>query len=309
MSATTSNSPEARPQSPSLYEKLEDGEIPCVKHPLHYMMSLNEVVLGSVLEEYRNCTICQEPYETGEFPESILILPCKHMFGSSCLRNWLVDAEKQTCPCCRAQLYHLEPVRPCVCDGVRYIDEDDADYQRYTEMSLDYDDQDDDDYDEQDQPTPEVRDLLNSGTLDDITRVVGIITNLTSELETWDVIPFGHPYTSRQLRGLFWELRDRDFELPESYIKGFAALIPRLYYRLQDMLELMGEPIDEMERALAWAGGYIPLDQVLNSRFQYSIELALDQLDSAELSLRLTDFTHAEEELGHSGLGWLRSLG
>ena len=68
--------------------------------------------------ENRNCAICHEPYGVngpengpqgntdinGNALEDPVELPCAHIFGSRCLRTWLVPSVNTTCPICRRDL-------------------------------------------------------------------------------------------------------------------------------------------------------------------------------------------------------------
>ncbi|KAF1892405.1 hypothetical protein Lal_00010870 [Lupinus albus] len=49
--------------------------------------------------ELEDCAVCLEPLEDSE---SLIHLPCKHRFHSSCLKPWL--DKKSHCPCCRATI-------------------------------------------------------------------------------------------------------------------------------------------------------------------------------------------------------------
>ena len=47
------------------------------------------------------CTLCLEPYSTGE---QLRTLPCQHVFHASCIDCWLFDkcdSAKRACPLCR----------------------------------------------------------------------------------------------------------------------------------------------------------------------------------------------------------------
>ncbi len=59
-----------------------------------------------VLPRDATCSICTQPYEnqttdSGSF-ENAVRLPCKHVFGSECLLEWLRHGN--TCPLCRGEL-------------------------------------------------------------------------------------------------------------------------------------------------------------------------------------------------------------
>ncbi|KAH7420579.1 hypothetical protein KP509_13G013000 [Ceratopteris richardii] len=53
--------------------------------------------LGSNKEE--QCVICQEYYRGGD---SVITLPCKHMYHKGCIRTWL--EMKKVCPVCNAEV-------------------------------------------------------------------------------------------------------------------------------------------------------------------------------------------------------------
>lgn len=53
------------------------------------------------------CSVCHEPYMTGEAPELPLILPCGHIVGNACIMKWLNPLSVQrsnTCGECRAPI-------------------------------------------------------------------------------------------------------------------------------------------------------------------------------------------------------------
>ena len=63
---------------------------------------------GRRYEEVSQCSICREPYDTGDEPEIPLTLPCGHTFGSMCISNWLhVPGRVNSCPACRKQLFNF----------------------------------------------------------------------------------------------------------------------------------------------------------------------------------------------------------
>lgn len=47
--------------------------------------------------EFNECSVCIEEFENDD---CITELPCKHIFHTSCIKNWLCR-EKVTCPSCR----------------------------------------------------------------------------------------------------------------------------------------------------------------------------------------------------------------
>lgn len=57
-------------------------------------------------EESRECPICQDEYSPDE---SLLKLPCKHIYHPTCIKEWLringnVVSNSGTCPVCRFSL-------------------------------------------------------------------------------------------------------------------------------------------------------------------------------------------------------------
>ena len=54
------------------------------------------------LDNNASCLICQEPFFTGEKPETPIKLPCGHLFGFSCILTWASKpGTAKTCPLCR----------------------------------------------------------------------------------------------------------------------------------------------------------------------------------------------------------------
>ncbi|ESZ94532.1 hypothetical protein SBOR_5075 [Sclerotinia borealis F-4128] len=72
----------------------------------------------------RRCTICNEDIGSsscdGEV-ESAFMLPCSHVFGSTCILRWLeTDSPHQNCPQCRRKMVYTECghlIRPCEVTG------------------------------------------------------------------------------------------------------------------------------------------------------------------------------------------------
>ncbi|TGO24953.1 hypothetical protein BPAE_0091g00310 [Botrytis paeoniae] len=68
----------------------------------------------------QRCSICNEDIGTshcdGEI-EAAYILPCSHVFGSTCILRWLeTDSPHQNCPQCRRKMVYTECghlIRPC----------------------------------------------------------------------------------------------------------------------------------------------------------------------------------------------------
>ena len=83
----------------------------------HFIDSLPDVPLESLAEDDRNCGICrgaynQDPSLLNGLPETVMRLPCGHVFGELCLTVLLSPKpegwEHRLCPLCRA----LVPVLP-----------------------------------------------------------------------------------------------------------------------------------------------------------------------------------------------------
>ena len=56
-------------------------------------------------KDHEECGICQETYLSGSNVETPAQLPCGHIFGMRCLRNWLNSSLRPSCPMCRADLF------------------------------------------------------------------------------------------------------------------------------------------------------------------------------------------------------------
>jgi hypothetical protein len=83
--------------------------------------------------EFPECPICTEPY-TPTYPDNendasngilIRIKVCGHDFHECCLKRWVEDERRNTCPKCRAELYRppSRPVKELVDYGVELIEE------------------------------------------------------------------------------------------------------------------------------------------------------------------------------------------
>lgn len=59
--------------------------------------------LAGLVAEDRDCAICTEELTC----EEAVQLPCKHVFGKSCVEAWLKLPGKNTCPSCRQILFSL----------------------------------------------------------------------------------------------------------------------------------------------------------------------------------------------------------
>ena len=70
-----------------------------------FLQSLISIDLDELSLEDRNCSICTDPYLSGELPEIPLQLPCGHTFGKECLFQWMSQIGSAThtnCPVCRS---------------------------------------------------------------------------------------------------------------------------------------------------------------------------------------------------------------
>lgn len=259
-----------RPSAPE--HELEEGEIPRLPNPRANLDQLEEVDLRSLSEEDRDCGICREPYGTGEHPESILRLPCKHYFGSHCIYEWLKPAEnehKNTCPICRAVVF--EP---------RY----DSDPER--------------------QILPVIRELLTRGTERDLIRAFRIVDKFVSRLPAilsdnrarWEgsgeqpehtlvghyaVNPRCFHIVSAQLLAVFEELSRRSFAIPQPYLVRLTYLMGMLWCGLVDLFHLVDELYDQGD-AFMWGDGGPPLHVLCDPRFEGMIKQALQQMVSVE---------------------------
>ena len=64
---------------------------------------VNATTLAGLVAEDRDCAICTEELTC----EDAIQLPCKHMFGKSCVEAWLKLPGKNTCPSCRQVLFSI----------------------------------------------------------------------------------------------------------------------------------------------------------------------------------------------------------
>ncbi|KAF8424587.1 hypothetical protein EV426DRAFT_712401 [Tirmania nivea] len=68
--------------------------------------------LADLPEEDRCCNICMEQYVEEKYPcdkpkkENAMRMPCGHVFGSYCLKQWLQN--HNTCPACRMEVDYVE---------------------------------------------------------------------------------------------------------------------------------------------------------------------------------------------------------
>ncbi|KAF8469614.1 hypothetical protein BDZ91DRAFT_58904 [Kalaharituber pfeilii] len=68
--------------------------------------------LKDLPEDDRCCNICMEPYVEEKYPcdqpkkENATRMPCGHVFGSYCLKQWLQN--HNTCPACRMEVDYVE---------------------------------------------------------------------------------------------------------------------------------------------------------------------------------------------------------
>lgn len=82
--------------------------------PAYHLVDLGSSAPAAEEEDLPSCSICQEPYDTGDKPEIPLTLPCGHTFGSLCISQWLhVHTRRNGCPMCRAKFFRdRETVSP-----------------------------------------------------------------------------------------------------------------------------------------------------------------------------------------------------
>ena len=78
-----------------------------------FLTSLPTLSLKDLQEDDRDCPICMETYSPRrEYP---VRLPCDHVMGKKCLFKWLnssiVNANRNTCPTCRADLFERDDWR------------------------------------------------------------------------------------------------------------------------------------------------------------------------------------------------------
>ena len=72
-----------------------------------FLEALPEIQLKDLSEDHKNCNICMEQYTDATDAEKPVSLRCGHIFGSSCIMNWVLSSEvshHSTCPMCRATL-------------------------------------------------------------------------------------------------------------------------------------------------------------------------------------------------------------
>ena len=71
---------------------------------IEFLNTLISIDMDELNPDDRICSICMEPYLSGEKPEMPLQLPCGHVFGKECLFQWMSqigDATHTNCPMCR----------------------------------------------------------------------------------------------------------------------------------------------------------------------------------------------------------------
>ncbi len=238
---------------------LEEGEIPCFQSASDFHDQLPEVVLGSLPEEDRSCSICQEPYGTGEVPETILILPCKHMFGSACIHHWLALSNKNTCPLCRTVFFEI-------------------------------------DADESYEAQRDIRNLSMTGTYGNFFSVFIMAERLIQAFPTllrvnrasWNgqgplesrvggitISRGSYTLASVQLWELFVEISRARFRIPPQYIDSLGSLMGRLAHDLR-------EPLQEMRVTMLWSAQGLPTRVLCDPEFRGMVMISLNRMVNAE---------------------------
>lgn len=238
-------------------DELEEGEIPRFRTPSAFLKLLPEVVVSSLPAEDQSCSICREPYGTGEIPETILILPCKHIFGSACIQHWLSVSNKDTCPCCRTVLFDIDNSD---------FDADDDDYQIVSELSS----------------------FLITGAEHDFMSAFHTVDNLIQTFPT--VLSANQAASNRegaihrarpvlasvQLLELFKEVSRRCFYVPQQYIVRLGSLMGRLAH-------LLREPLQEMGVVMMWSAYGLPARLLCDPQCQGMIVIAVEKMVDAEV--------------------------
>ena len=65
--------------------------------------STSEPIAKDYIGDFENtsCCVCLDDYDNGD---KLIILPCKHMFHSRCIKPWLTERQA-TCPLCKASVF------------------------------------------------------------------------------------------------------------------------------------------------------------------------------------------------------------
>lgn len=110
--ATASAHGSRRPEPdafPSVTDFNPDGYTepePFMANATRYLRQLETVPIVYLAADCQTCNICHDEYLTGtSAEEAVRLSPCGHVFGWSCLQNWLSVQGKTTCPMCRKVLY------------------------------------------------------------------------------------------------------------------------------------------------------------------------------------------------------------
>ncbi|CAD8082707.1 unnamed protein product [Paramecium sonneborni] len=67
--------------------------------PKNYMEQIKRMKMG---KSHKNCSVCCHEFHKDE---SILKLPCKHIFHENCCKSWLMNSRK--CPNCRSDVVEM----------------------------------------------------------------------------------------------------------------------------------------------------------------------------------------------------------
>ncbi|KAI5786432.1 hypothetical protein DFH27DRAFT_258406 [Peziza echinospora] len=106
------NSRDSRPRAPVLRAPQEPHRARKRRASPNAIADLQTLRLSDLPEEDRNCNICMEPYIDDRYPcdqpkrENAMKMPCGHVFGSYCLKQWLEN--HNTCPACRMEVEYVE---------------------------------------------------------------------------------------------------------------------------------------------------------------------------------------------------------
>jgi E3 ubiquitin-protein ligase RNF115/126 len=80
----------------NLLNQLQNPENPVDSNLLESLPEFTIEDINKIPPEKKNCVICLNDFEKGH---KAMILPCTHLFHSSCIKDWLKT--QNTCPICK----------------------------------------------------------------------------------------------------------------------------------------------------------------------------------------------------------------